>query len=516
MALRRVAPAPRAARRHRRRGACKARAAVVAPSAPAPGVAAGAAEGGAVRWRQQWYPVGFTEDLKTAKEGGAPVAFTLLGEGVALWADESGTWRAAADRCPHRLAPLTEGRVVKETGELECGYHGWTFDKTGACTSIPQLGHGTEAEKTALASKRSCVAAYPTQESQGMLWVLPTPLGSADMPHPLPDLPLVPELDDPLVVNQDVTRDLPYDYATLLENVLDVSHVPFTHHGSVGRRENATPVGLELKEGTLGPAGFEGVWEEGPRSGKYGSQYTQFVAPTLMMHTLRTEQFTTLTVVYAVPTTPGNCRLFARFPFIFKAALPRMLFPLVPRWYSHMSQNAILEDDQIFLHEQERLLEREASVESRTYAQSCYMPAPADVYVQAFRRWLTEHAGGSPAWPEGVSAALPPRMSRTELLDRFNSHTVHCSSCSAAHANLVKARKALRVVSLVALAGCAALVARSAPTAWALAAAGVAAGAALLRELFGTWVRKMRQGPYPPPRREPTLAEKALEAGYVL
>ena len=33
----------------------------------------------------------------------------------------------------------------------------------------------------------------------------------------------------------------------------------------------------------------------------------------------------------------------ARFPFIFKAKLPRLLFPLVPQWYSHMSQNAILE-----------------------------------------------------------------------------------------------------------------------------------------------------------------------------
>ena len=37
------------------------------------------------------------------------------------------------------------------------------------------------------------------------------------------------------------------DYATLLENVMDVSHVPFTHHNSVGKRENATPVVLEME-----------------------------------------------------------------------------------------------------------------------------------------------------------------------------------------------------------------------------------------------------------------------------
>jgi phenylpropionate dioxygenase-like ring-hydroxylating dioxygenase large terminal subunit len=93
-----------------------------------------------------------------------------------------------------------------------------------------------------------------------------------------------------------------------LENVMDVSHVPFTHHNSVGKRENATPVVLEM-ERPLTPGGFTGIWREGPRSGKYGSQFTEFQAPSLMRHTLRTEEFTTLTVVYAVPTTPGRCRL---------------------------------------------------------------------------------------------------------------------------------------------------------------------------------------------------------------
>jgi phenylpropionate dioxygenase-like ring-hydroxylating dioxygenase large terminal subunit len=29
---------------------------------------------------------------------------------------------------------------------------------------------------------------------------------------------------------QDTWRDVPYDMASLLENVLDASHVPFTHH----------------------------------------------------------------------------------------------------------------------------------------------------------------------------------------------------------------------------------------------------------------------------------------------
>lgn len=40
-------------------------------------------------------------------------------------------------------------------------------------------------------------------------------------------------------------REMPYDFTTLLENTLDVSHVPFTHHGTVSKRQNACSVELE-------------------------------------------------------------------------------------------------------------------------------------------------------------------------------------------------------------------------------------------------------------------------------
>ena len=74
------------------------------------------------------------------------LTFTLLGEPCGVWRDSTAselTFRCTADKCPHRLVPLSEGRV-NEKGEIECGYHGWTFDGvSGKCTSIPQLGrHG--------------------------------------------------------------------------------------------------------------------------------------------------------------------------------------------------------------------------------------------------------------------------------------------------------------------------------------------------------------------------------------
>ena len=176
-------------------------------------------------------------------------------------------------------------------------------------------------------------------------------------PPPVP-FPLVPALEDnpESWTVQDTFRDLPMDAVTLLENVLDVSHVPFTHHRTVGKRENAAPIDAVVTR--EGPDGFDAFWEEGPRRGKLGSQSTRFQAPQLMWHDLTAKGFgRILTVVYAVPIRKGECRLFARFPFQFQSAIPRLLIGLRPRWLQHIGNHKVLEDDQVFLHWQERVLE---------------------------------------------------------------------------------------------------------------------------------------------------------------
>lgn len=53
---------------------------------------------------------------------------------------------------------------------------------------------------------------------------------------------------------------MPTTHPTVLENILDPSHVPFTHHGTIGRRDWATPVPLRLTS-ELTEDGFTGGWE---------------------------------------------------------------------------------------------------------------------------------------------------------------------------------------------------------------------------------------------------------------
>jgi phenylpropionate dioxygenase-like ring-hydroxylating dioxygenase large terminal subunit len=362
---------------------------------------------------QAWYPIHYLQDLDRTQL----LPFTLLDQDLVIWWD--GTqWRANSDQCPHRLAALSEGRVNAQ-GQLECPYHGWTFDSAGQCTSIPQQDPGTAANT----SQRACLRTYPTAEAQGLLFVY---AGNPDQAAAVPIPIIQPVEQEPEGWTwMETFRDLPYDALTLLENVLDASHLPYTHHNTVGKRENAAPMLLEVLES--GKAGFRGTWPEGPRRGKLGTQDTTFVAPNLMWHDLTSKQFgRTLTVVYATPISKGKCRLFARFPFKFPSKIPALAIGLTPRWYSHLGQNKILEDDQIFLHAQERYLAAAGGGEQ--FSKAFYMPAKADRFVFEYRQWLNQFEADP--FP---GQALPPKIeSKAQLLDRYHSHTQHCQSCSRA------------------------------------------------------------------------------------
>jgi phenylpropionate dioxygenase-like ring-hydroxylating dioxygenase large terminal subunit len=380
---------------------------------------------------EAWYPIHYVEDLDRSRL----TPFTLLDQDWVIWWDTlAATWRVFDDHCPHRLAPLSQGRIA-EDGLLECPYHGWAFNGSGACDRIPQQVAGGEAER----SRRACVRSLPTAVRQGLLFVYPgNPEQAKTTKVPIVD-PLEESPEEWICLN--TFRDLPYDAYTLLENVLDASHVPFTHHNTVGNRANASPVELEVLES--GKHGFRGVWMEGPRRGQLGRQDTTFIAPGLMWHDLTSKQFgRTLTVVYATPIRKGECRLFARFPFKFASKLPAFFIQLTPRWYSHIGQNAILEDDQIFLHYQERYLE--AARGGADFSKAFYLPTKADRFVFEFRQWIKHYAVDP--FP-GVS--LSPPASQAVLLDRYHSHTEKCSSCRAALSRIQRLRTGVGIVGAI-------------------------------------------------------------------
>jgi phenylpropionate dioxygenase-like ring-hydroxylating dioxygenase large terminal subunit len=166
--------------------------------------------------QQHWHPVALSDDV-----GDAPLAARLLEEDIVLWRDREGAPHAFPDRCPHRGARLSLGRVAE--GRLECPYHGWQFEGGGRCTAVPALPGFVPP-----AGHR--VAIHAVREAYGLVWVRLAP-GDADLPA------FAAEADAPL-------RKLncgPYDVAAsaprIVENFLDLSHFGFVHEGWLGSRD---------------------------------------------------------------------------------------------------------------------------------------------------------------------------------------------------------------------------------------------------------------------------------------
>ncbi|MFE2432617.1 Rieske 2Fe-2S domain-containing protein [Streptomyces sp. NPDC059373] len=109
--------------------------------------------------RRYWQPIALTEEL----DGERPlVAPRVMGQDLVLFRDDSGELGLVDRGCPHRGADLALGRI--EDGGLRCCFHGWLFDRNGACLQTP-----AEPEDSPLAS-RVRLGSYPVREINGIVW----------------------------------------------------------------------------------------------------------------------------------------------------------------------------------------------------------------------------------------------------------------------------------------------------------------------------------------------------------
>jgi len=162
-----------------------------------------------------------------------PLPATLLGVPLVLFRGAGGRPAALEDRCPHRNAPLSAGRLRR--GELECAYHGWRFDGGGACLAVPGLGpaaRGAEGQADEPGPERPPVGshtratAFPCREQDGLVWVFGrsgVDPGSAPFRFP--------HLGDPGYTTVRSELEVRSTLFRAVENVLDVPHTAFLHGG---------------------------------------------------------------------------------------------------------------------------------------------------------------------------------------------------------------------------------------------------------------------------------------------
>lgn len=178
-------------------------------------------------FRRFWHAVMPLSQL----EGGQPQPFTLLGEAIVLFVDAQGQPAALKDRCCHRTAKLSKGRCVN--GALECGYHGWTYDRAGRVIRIPQYDEGRAIPPDYGTPAYRCVAKH------GYAWVA--------LEEPIAPIPEVPEFGAPgwrtILQFHEVWATSPL---RALENSFDNSHFSFVHRATFGVAAQPKPSKYEL------------------------------------------------------------------------------------------------------------------------------------------------------------------------------------------------------------------------------------------------------------------------------
>jgi len=164
--------------------------------------------------RDCWYVAAWGGELQP----GATLRRVLLGRPVVLWRTLAGQAYALEDRCPHRQAPLSLGRV--EEAGLRCMYHGLVFDGGGRCVGIP-----SERNLPNLSTP-----AIPLVERHSLLWIWAGQAG-AENTDSIPDAHW---LDDPAWVGAPgyVRYDAPQQL--IIDNLLDFSHLAFVHEATLG------------------------------------------------------------------------------------------------------------------------------------------------------------------------------------------------------------------------------------------------------------------------------------------
>jgi phenylpropionate dioxygenase-like ring-hydroxylating dioxygenase large terminal subunit len=103
---------------------------------------------------ESWFRVAFSDEVKAVH----PVH--CLGRKLLLFRGDDGVVQATSAVCPHLGADLSLGRVAGN--EIECPFHGWKFDGSGACTQIPYCDN---------TPPKARLTTFAVREVNGMIFV---------------------------------------------------------------------------------------------------------------------------------------------------------------------------------------------------------------------------------------------------------------------------------------------------------------------------------------------------------
>lgn len=193
--------------------------------------------------RHCWQPVARLEDLEDG-----PQRAVLLDQPLAVFLAESGEVSVVADRCAHRGASLSMGRVCGES--IQCPYHGWEWAGDGSCVRIPSLADQRQIPPLAR------IPSYPVRLHWGLVWTA--------LEEPLGDVPDVPWFDpDVWTWGHGDPFELPVAFGLMIENFRDVAHFAFVHEATLGPQPVVVEPLMPERDGLEVTLRREMEWGEG-------------------------------------------------------------------------------------------------------------------------------------------------------------------------------------------------------------------------------------------------------------
>lgn len=181
--------------------------------------------------RNAWYVAAWDHEVKRLHL----MRRLLLGDAVVLYRKTDGTPVALEDRCPHRHAQLSHGRLRGDA--VECAYHGLRFGADGRCTHVPSQDQIPDT---------LCVRSFPVVERHHWIWIWPGDPALADESL-IPDFGV---MDHPDWNWRGETLHVEGNYMLVVENLMDLSHLPALHQTTLADTaipQNEIPVDYRVE-----------------------------------------------------------------------------------------------------------------------------------------------------------------------------------------------------------------------------------------------------------------------------
>lgn len=249
--------------------------------------------------KNQWYAVLASDKVKKNQVTGVK----RCGIDLAFFRDDRGELHCVQDLCAHRGASLSKGTV--SNGCIKCPFHGIEYAGNGACEFVPSDGISSEKSYDRFNLKH-----YHVTEEQDIIFFW---YGDDD---PDKNVNMFHDIDG--FDYYEIQEHWKVDYSRIIENQLDVSHLPFVHHNTIGRGNKTLvngPKVVWLDDNTLQTSADnevdKGQDNNSSKDAKIKDTNLRFKFPNVWLNTIVPDKLYVL--AYFVPLDDENALICLRF-----------------------------------------------------------------------------------------------------------------------------------------------------------------------------------------------------------